>query len=123
MFAVYNDLLVIGREPSNASEIRSCFNDPNAADTFDGLPDEELMLSFLIAEVVIDFKTSKFRQSSLTTPCSIESFIDNFGLNEEDVILRNICFEIISPSENYILSAVNANKVLKSFLMTMKLYS
>ena len=110
MFAVYNDLLVVvGREPSNASEIRSCFNDTDAAYTFDGLPDEELMLSFLIAEVVIDFKRSKFRRSSLTTPCSIESFIDDFGLNDEDVILCKICFEINSPSKNYILSAVNAN--------------
>lgn len=115
VLAVYTDLLVIGREASNAAEIRSCFNDPNTADIFAGLPDEELMASFLVAEIVIDFKTSKFRRSCLTTPSSIESFIEDFGLKEEDIALRKVCFEIVSPSRNYLLSAVNVNEGVEKF--------
>ena len=118
VLVIYTDLVVIGRQPSNAAEIRSCFDDPNTADIFAGMPDNDLMESFLIAEVVVDFKTSKFRRSSLTTPSSVEPFNEDFGL--EDLELRKVCFEIVSPARSYLISAVNANEGAEKFVQDNK---
>ena len=118
VLVVYTDLIVIGRQPSNAAEIRSSLNDPSTADIFAGMPDNDLMESFLIAEVVVDLKTSKFRRTSLTTPSSVEAFNEDLGL--DDLELRNICFEIVSPARSYLISAVNANEGAAKFVLDNK---
>ncbi len=105
---LYNDLLVIGRDPKNAAEIRSGWNDPNYADMFASISDRDLLQSFLIAESVIDLKMCKLRRSSLTTPSSVEDVkIDEASQDDPD--LRQKCFEIVAPTQNFFISAVDAN--------------
>jgi hypothetical protein len=113
--AVYSDLLIIGREPKNAAEIRSSLSDPNQTDIFAGMTDNELMESFLIAENVIDFKTSKLRRSCLTTPSSVEVVSEDLANDEQNAELRKICFEVISPSQSFLISAVNVNDGNKNY--------
>lgn len=108
--AVYSDLLVIGREPQNAAEIRSSCNDPGQPDVFAGMPDEDLMGSFLVAEIIIDLKTCKLRRSLITTPSSVESVDIDEATKQDEPELRQKCFEIVTPTQNYLISSVGANE-------------
>ena len=108
--AVYSDLLVFGREPKSAAEIRSSCNDPGQPDVFSGMADEDLMGSFLIAETVIDLKTCKLRRSLLTTPSSVESVETDEATKQNEPELRKKCFEIVTPTQNYLISSVGENE-------------
>jgi len=82
MLALYTDLIVIGRQPKDAAEIRTSLDYPPTAtaaadqqeeqhddepDLFHGMTDNKLINSFLVAENVIDLNTCKLRRSKMTT--------------------------------------------------------
>jgi len=113
---LYTDLLVIGREPQSASEIRLGCQDPNNSDIFADLSDENLMESYLIAETVIDLKTIKLRRSTLTTPSSVGNIKFNDGTVLDSLDLREACFEVLSPSRNFLFSVRDTNVQFEKIL-------
>lgn len=113
---LYDDpeLLVIAREPNNVGEVREALR---GVDSQDPTPEDSETLSpldnYLIAETVVDLKMCKLRLSMLTTPTSTvfdpnESDID--GSQHKSVDCRRMsCFEIITPSENILISAMKVD--------------
>jgi len=112
--ALYSDLLVVGRAPNNANEIRSSFSDPTQSDIFAGMEDIDLMESFLIAEFVIDLNTCKLRRSTLTTPSSVvdETNEDEHPIKNKEI--SELCFEVLTPTQKLIISAQNPNEAVVS---------
>jgi len=114
--ALYDDpqLLVIAREPNNVAEVRGALR---GGDSQDPTPEDSETLSlldnYLIAETVVDLKMCKLRLSMLTTPTSTVSDpneSDSDGSQHKSVGCRRMsCFEIITPSENILISAMKVD--------------
>ena len=108
--ALYSDIIVFGREPTNATEVRHCWNEPDQPDIFAGTSDEDLLRTFLVAEVVIDLKTSKLRRSFLTTPSSIECIGIEDATKQFDADMIQTCFEILTPAQKILISCINEDQ-------------
>lgn len=100
--AVYDDpnIILILREASSLSELRDLMEVP--ADT--EFEQENALKAYLFVESVIDPKTTKIRLSPLTTATSIIPNVSN------DCPRRRSTFELISPAESIILSAVRQRR-------------
>lgn len=100
--AVYEDpnIILILREASSLTELRELMEVP--ADT--EFEEENALKAYLFVESVIDPKTTKIRLSPLTTATSIIPNVTN------DCPRRRSTFELISPAESIILSAVRQRK-------------
>jgi hypothetical protein len=110
--AIYDEpnIILILRSPEGLPEMREILGLPVGANVEDP---KSVARSYLVVESVIDPSASKLRLSPLTT---VTAFLD--GVKEGD-LRRKSCFEIISPMESVILSAVRlrkgAERVLTSF--------
>ena len=105
-------LLVIAREPTSAAEVRGVLRTLDEPGQLPTETDGNLVKGFLFAESVIDLKTCKLRLSMLTTPTSVvsekreKSPEANGDPNRSIDCRRMSCFEIITPAENILISAM-----------------
>jgi hypothetical protein len=112
ILAVYEEpnIILVLRAPTNLAELRELLDLPTGAKIEDP---ETAMDSYVVVESVVDPTTCKLRVSSLTTVTSIHSDV------KEDDMRRRSCFELITPTETVILSAVKlrhgAERGLTSF--------
>jgi FYVE zinc finger len=90
----YPSMMLILRAPQDAAEIALLLDIPPETDVGD-------VSSYLVAETVLDPKACKLRLSTLTTPTSIE----NTSVDPR----RRTCFELVSPTENILLSCIPSN--------------
>jgi hypothetical protein len=110
--AIYDEpnIILILRSPDGLPEMREILGLPVGAKVEDP---KSVARSYLVVESVIDPSASKLRLSPLTT---VTSFLS--GVREGD-LRRKSCFEIMSPMESSIISAVQlrkgAERVLTSF--------
>jgi hypothetical protein len=112
ILAVYEEpsIILVLRAPTNVAELRELLDLPTGAKIEDP---EKAMDSYVVVESVVDPTTCKLRVSPLTTVTSIRSDV------KEDDWRRRSCFELITPTETVILSAVRlrsgAERALTSF--------
>lgn len=101
--AIYEEpnLILVLRRPNTLLELREYLDLPPGATIED--PDE-VYKSFLIVESAIDPNTCKLRLSSLTTVTSVLPGV------ERDDYRRQSCFELLTPTETVVLSAVRLRK-------------
>jgi hypothetical protein len=100
-------VILVLRQTQSLSELRELLDLPAGSKIED--PDNACK-SFLVVESVIDPKTCKLRLSPLTTVTSIQSDV------KEDDLRRRSCFELITPNESVILSAVQLRTGPEKFL-------
>jgi hypothetical protein len=112
ILAVYEEpnIILVLRAPTNLAELRELLDLPTGAKIEDP---ETAMDSYVVVESVVDPTTCKLRVSPLTTVTSILSDV------KDDDMRRRSCFELITPTETVILSAVKlrsgAERALTSF--------
>ena len=90
----YPSCILILRAPLDAAEIALLLDIPPETDVGD-------VSSYLVAETALDPKACKLRLSTLTTPTSIE----NTAVDPR----RRTCFELVSPTQNILLSCIPSN--------------
>ena len=101
--AIYEEpnLILVLRRPSSLPEIREFLDLPDGATIEDP---EKALMKFVIVESVVDPNTCKLRLSPLTTVTSVLP-----GVNRDDHRRRS-CFELLTPTQTLVLSAVRLRK-------------
>jgi len=94
-------LILVTRSPNNVKEVQDLLDLPGDVKIAPSGNDDTVLKSFVIVESVIEPMACKLRLSSLTTVTSIETSADSKTETQ-----RPTCFELLSPTENIILSAV-----------------